>query len=68
MKGFWNVISGVLAIGFVVMAVSLFFKALFHPKYWIYAWGLLLLGIYTYNFAPKQKCHVCLTDEYIDGK
>ena len=68
MKNIWNIITGVLVIGVFIGAIGLFFRALFHPKYWFYAWGFLLLAVYVCNFAPKQKCNVCLTDEYIDGK
>ena len=63
-----KVLSNLLVIGWIILAVKLYFKALFHPKYCVIAWVITLAAICIVMFSPPQECHVCLDGGYIDGK
>jgi hypothetical protein len=63
-----RVLGNILVIGWFILAVRLYFKALFHPKYFVITWIITIAAICIALFAPPQECHVCLDGGYIDGK
>lgn len=60
-------LGNLLVVGWFVLAIRLYFKALFHPKYYVITWAITIGAICIVLFAPPQECHVCLDGGYIDG-
>jgi beta-lactamase regulating signal transducer with metallopeptidase domain len=68
MKNIIAALSKILVIGWFVMAIVLYVRALFNPKYALLTWFITLICILIYFFAPPQACTICLDGGYIDGK
>ena len=68
MKNLLAALSKILVIGWFIMAIALYFRALFNPKYALLTWVITIICLLIYFLSPPQVCHVCLTEEYIDGK
>jgi hypothetical protein len=68
MKNFLSALSRIIVIGWFVMAIVLYFRALFHPKYALLTWVITIICILIIFNAPPQKCNICLDGGYIDGK
>jgi hypothetical protein len=68
MRNLLEALLKLLVIGWFIMAIVLYIRALFHPKYAVAAWAITIIGILIILFAPPQECHICLDGGYIDGK
>jgi Na+/melibiose symporter-like transporter len=61
-------LGNLLVIGWFILLVKLYFRALFHPQYFIVTWILTIIGICVILWYPPQECNVCLDGGFIDGK
>ncbi len=68
MKDLLAALSRIFVIGWFIMAITLYFKALADPKSARITWLITILCLLIYFFAPPQECTVCLDGGYIDGK
>jgi hypothetical protein len=68
MKDLLAALGKVLVIGWFIMAIVLYFKALFNPKYARITWLITIACLLIYFYAPPQECTICLDGGYIDGK
>jgi len=62
MKGILNALMNLLVLGWFIMAIVLYFRALFHPKYWWITWlitiGIILINVLT-PAKPDDYCTLC---------
>ena len=68
MKNIIAAVSKILVIGWFVMAIVLYMRALVNPKYALLTWFITLICLFIYFFAPPQACTICLDGGFIDGK
>jgi hypothetical protein len=68
MRDLLAALSKIFVLGWFIMAIVLYIRALFNPKYALLTWAITIICLLIYFFSPPQVCHVCLNEEYIDGK
>jgi hypothetical protein len=68
MKNLFATLSKLFVIGWFIMAIVLYTRALLNPKYALLTWFITIICLLIYFFAPPQECTICLDGGYIDGK